>query len=222
MAAASTHQYPVLRNLLPCTAEQCGRACTGGALVDAAHGKRIHAFQAFQQRIHLGTGIKAATPHGFDHGLPLLHQRAGGDAGHAIPHHAADGLICARVVDVGDGDGGGACGALDLGKAEVVDQLGAGDGRGRRGSGIRRAVQHQQAGLFGGGVVAQHHAVDAAAHGIGGGQGQCGGLLHDDAAALEPRRAHPCLPGAHLHAQAALCCDGKILLGAVYAAQAGG
>nr|DAO93817.1 MAG TPA: hypothetical protein [Caudoviricetes sp.] len=38
VAAASTHQYPVLRNLLPCTAEQCGRACTCGALVDAAHG----------------------------------------------------------------------------------------------------------------------------------------------------------------------------------------
>ena len=29
-AAASTHQYPVLRNLLPYTAEQCGRACTWG------------------------------------------------------------------------------------------------------------------------------------------------------------------------------------------------
>ena len=141
---------------------------------------------------------------------------------HTVPHDAADGLVRARVVDVGDGNGGGACGSLDLGKAEVVDQLGAGDGRGSRPGRIRDTFQHLQAGLFGGSVVAQHHAVDAAAHGIGGGQGQCGGLLHDDAAALEPRRAHPCLTGAHLHAQAALCRDGKILLGAVYAAQAGG
>ena len=137
---------------------------------------------------------------------------------HAVPHDAADGFIRAGVGDVGGGDGSAACGASDLGKAEIIDQLGAGDFRSRRGSGVRCAVQHHKAGLFGGGIVAQHDAVDAAAHRVRFGEHYGGGLLHDDAAALEPRRAHPCLTGAHLHAQAALCRDGEILLGAVYAA----
>nr|DAE13702.1 MAG TPA: hypothetical protein [Siphoviridae sp. ctQqU1] len=38
VAAASTHQHPVLRNLLPCTAKQGGRAGSADCLKNTAHG----------------------------------------------------------------------------------------------------------------------------------------------------------------------------------------
>ena len=109
----------------------------------------------------------------------------------------------------------------DFGIVDLTQAAGRA-GRGSRPGRIRDTFQHLQAGLFGGGIVAQHDAGNAAAYRVRFGEHHGGGLLHDDAAALEPRRAHPCLTGAHLHAQAALCRDGEILLGAVHAAQAGG
>nr|DAO46675.1 MAG TPA: hypothetical protein [Caudoviricetes sp.] len=154
--------------------------------------------------------------------LPLLHQLCRRDPGHAVPHDAADGFVGAGVGDVGGGDALAAGLAGDRGKAEVIDQCRAGDLRRRGAGGARGALQHQQARLAGGGVVSQHDAVNAGAHRVGGGQGDGLGLLHDDAAAFEPRRAHPRLPRADGHAQLACGGDGEVLVRAVHAAQAGG
>ena len=144
-----------------------------------------------------------------------------GDAGHAVPHDTAHGLVRAGVGDVGGGDLGAARRAADVGQAQVVHQCGAGDLRGRGAGAVRGAGQHGQAGLFGGCVVPQHQPVDAAAHSVGGGQGDRLRLLQDDAAAPEAGRTHPCLPGADGHGQVAVCGHGKVLVCAVYAAQAG-
>ena len=144
-----------------------------------------------------------------------------GDAGDAVPHDAADGLVRVGVGDVGGGDLGAARRAADLGQAQVIHQRGASDLRRCGACAVRGALQHLQAGLSGGCVVAQHQPVDAAAHGVGGGQGDRLRLLHDDAAAPKAGRTHPCLPGADGHGQAAVCGHGKVLVGAVYAAQPG-
>nr|DAH46050.1 MAG TPA: hypothetical protein [Caudoviricetes sp.] len=154
-------------------------------------------------------------------GPPLLRQLLGGDAGHTVPHQAADGFVRPRVGDVGGGDGGAGGWAADVGQTQVIHQRGAGDLRCRGAGTVRSAVQHGQAGLFGSGVVPQHQPVDAAAHSVGGGQGDRLRLLQDDAATPEAGWTHPCLPGADGHGQVAVCSHGKVLVCAVYAAQAG-
>ena len=82
MAAASTHQYPVLRNLLPCTAEQCGRACTCGALVDAAHGVRVRGSTARQMQRAVCICREVVTQ------LDTA-QRGGGGGGEGVVHGVA-------------------------------------------------------------------------------------------------------------------------------------
>ena len=91
-----------------------------------------------------------------------------GDAGHTVPHDAAERLVQPGVSDLARGDAGGACRAGDLGKAEVVDQLGAGDGGGRGCAGCR-ALQHLQAGGSGTGIIAHDDAVDAGRDGSASG-----------------------------------------------------
>ena len=144
-------------------------------------------------------------------------QLPGGDSGHAVPHDAAELFVQPGVGDLARGDAGGACRAGDLGKAEVVDQLGAGDGGGRGCAGCR-ALQHLQAGGSGTGIIAHDDAVDAGEGRVCQRQSQGVALPLGDGVAGETAGVHPATACAHGDLQPACGCHREVLSGAEHAA----
>ena len=159
----------------------------------------------------------------FGLGQCLCAQRLHGDAGDAVPHEAAEGFVGAGVGEVGGGDGGLARRAGDLGEAEVIDHLGAGEVRACR-LGGRRALQHLQRGAAAGSVVPEHDAVDAGQSAVREGQREGLGLPHGDAEAHPPADVHPRLPRADGEVGAAIggSSHREVDVGAVNAAGAPG
>ena len=137
-------------------------------------------------------------------------QLVGGDAGHTVPHDAAERLVQPGVGDLARRDAGGACRAGDLGKTEVVGQLGAGDGRGRGCAGCR-ALQHLQAGGSGTGIIAHDDEIDAGERRVGQRQGQGVGLPLCDGVAGETAGVHPATARAHGDRQPACGCHREVL-----------
>nr|DAY22252.1 MAG TPA: hypothetical protein [Caudoviricetes sp.] len=140
-------------------------------------------------------------------------QLVGGDAGHTVPHEAAERLVQPGVSDLARRDAGGACRAGDLGKAEVVDQLGAGDGGGRGCAGCR-ALQHLQAGGSGTGIIAYDDTVDAGERRVGQRHGQGVGLPLGDGVASEAAGVHPATARPHGDLQPACGCHREVLISA--------
>ena len=137
-------------------------------------------------------------------------QLVGGDAGHTVPHDAAEFLVQPGVGDLAGGDGGGACRAGDLGKTEVVDQLGARNGGGRGCAGCR-ALQHLQAGGSGTGIIAHDDSIDAGERRVGQWHGQGVGLPLGDGVAGESAGGHPATARPHGDLQPACGCHREVL-----------
>ena len=147
-------------------------------------------------------------------------QLVGGDAGHTVPHDAAEFLVQPGVGDLAGGDGGGACRAGDLGKTEVVDQLGARNGGGRGCAGCR-ALQHLQAGGSGTGIIAHDDSIDAGERRVGQWHGQSVGLPLGDGVAGESAGVHPATSRPHGDLQPACGCHREVLSGAEHTRGAG-
>ena len=186
----------------------------GGSIIGSGFGR-------CSSLLHTGSGLAAAVRCSlFQFRNPRLccgQKFRRRDVGHAVPHDAAELLVQPCVGDLAGGDGGGACRAGDLGKAEVVDQLGAGDGRGRGCAGCR-ALQHLQAGGSGTGIIAHDDAVDAGERWVGQRQGQGIGLPLCDGVAGETAGVHPATARAHGDLQPACGCHQEVLSGAEHTA----
>ena len=177
----------------------CRCGLTGGGLFGGGAGRLLQCVDAL-----LGSG----------------QQLVGGDAGHTVPHDAAERLVQPGVGDLARGDAGSRCRAGDLGKAEVVDQLGAGDGGGRGCAGCR-ALQHLQAGGSGTGIIAHDDAVDAGERRVGQWHGQGVGLPLGDGVTGEAAGVHPATARPNGDLQSACGCHREVLSGAEHTRGAG-
>ena len=144
------------------------RAELGVGLLFGVEAAGIHRLDALRKLLQLGV---AALLHGGEDGGVLGQQCLGGDAGDAVPHEAADGLIGAGVGDVCGGDRRRPRRDRDRAQAQLVlvvvlQDVGRLSGHGRR------AGLESDGGEVGRRIKLQHHTIHPVEGVVGVGHGQ--------------------------------------------------